>query len=63
MAGAIMDASGEMLEYHHIMKHLEYGNEIGRLAQWMKGRVDGTDTMHFIHKNKVPQDSFKDVTW
>jgi len=43
MAGAIMDANGEMLEYRHLIKRPEYrdiwsksyGNEIGRLAQGM----------------------------
>ena len=44
-AGAIMDKNGEMLEYRHLIKRPEYqevweksyGNEIGRLAQGMKG--------------------------
>ena len=63
-----MDRNGDMLEYHHLMKQPEiwghgYGNEIGRLAQRMKDRVDGTDTMHFIHKHEVPRDRFKDVTY
>ena len=58
-----------MLEYCHLMKLPEYseiwnnsyGDEIGRLVQGMKGRVKGSDTMHFIHKDEVPRDHFKDV--
>ena len=66
-----MDRNCDRLEYRHLMKHTEYkeiwghgyGNEVGRLAQGMKGRVDETNTMHFIHKHEVPQDRFKDVTY
>ena len=66
-----MDRNGDMLEYRHLIKGPEYkeiwghgyGNEIGRLAQGMKGRVDDTDTMHFIHKHEVPRDRLKDVTY
>ena len=54
-AGAIMDKNGEMLEYRHFIRRPEYrevwgklyGNEIGRLAQGMKGRAEGTNTMFF----------------
>ena len=49
-------------EYKEIWGH-GYGNEIGRLAQGMPGRVDGTDTIHFIHKHEVPRDRFRDVTY
>ena len=66
-----MDRNDGMLEYHHHMKRLEYKeiwghgyeNEIGQLAQGTKGRVDGTDTMRFIHKHDVPRNRFKDVTY
>ena len=59
-----MDRNGDMLEYRHLMKRDEYkeiwghgyGNKIGRLAQGMPGRVDRSDTMHFIHKHEVPRD-------
>ena len=40
-----------------------FSNELGRLAQGVGGRVEGTNTMFFIPKNKVPQDRFKDVTY
>ena len=39
------------------------GNEIGRLAQGLKGRVEGTNTICFINKNEFPQDQWKDVTY
>ena len=40
-----------------------HNNEIGWLAQGMKGRVDGTNTVHCIHKNEVPHDRVKDVMY
>ena len=60
-----------MLEYRHLMKRDEYcviwgketGNEIGRLAQGLKGRVEGTNRIYFVNKNQVPQDRWKDVTY
>lgn len=71
-ANSVLDGeTGELLEYRHLIRrpqHKEiwghsFGNEIGRLAQGMKDRVKGTDTMNFIHKYEVPQDRFKDVTY
>ena len=50
----VLDAeTGDLLEYRHLMKRPKYRviwgasfrNEIGQLAQGMKGRVDGTDTV------------------
>jgi hypothetical protein len=39
-------------------------NEFGRLAQGLKdGRVKGTDTIKFIHKDKVPDKRMKDITY
>ena len=70
-AGAVLDGdTGELLEYRHLITRPKYkqawgtsfGNEIGRLAQGMPGRVEGTDTMFFVEKNKVPQDRWKDMT-
>ena len=40
-----------------------FGNEIGRLAQGMPDRVEGTNTMFFVHKSEVPQDRFQDCTY
>ena len=66
-----MDSSGEILEYWQLMKRYEYhviwgksmGNEIVRLAEGLKGRFEGTNTIYFINKNNVPQDRWKDVTY
>jgi hypothetical protein len=38
-------------------------NEFGRLAQGVGGRMDGTNTIFFVHKNEIPQDRLKDVTY
>ena len=71
-AAAVLDhETGEMLEYRHLIGRPKYkkewgvsfGNEIGRLAQGMPGRVEGTDTIHFIHKTQLPADRWKDVTY
>ena len=40
-----------------------FGNEVGRLAQGMKGRVEGTNTLFFIHKHQIPRDRHKDTTY
>ena len=45
--------TGKMLEYRHLMQNPDtkeewgysFGDEIGRLAQRMPGRVEGTDTV------------------
>ena len=29
----------------------------------MGGRIDGTNTIFFVHKNEIPQDRLKDVTY
>ena len=71
IAGAVMDANGELLQYRHLIKRKEYrevwsrsyGNELGRLAQGLPGRVEGTNTLYFILKSEVPSDRFKDVTY
>ena len=71
-AGAVLDgATGNLLEYRHLIKDPRYkeiwgvsfGDEIGRLAQGLKGRVEGTNTIFFIHKHQVPYDRRKDVTY
>ena len=38
-------------------------NEFGRLAHGVGGRYKGTNTIFFIHKNQVPNDRIKDVTY
>jgi len=60
-AGAVLDGeTGELLEYRHLITRPKYkqawgtsfGNEIGRLAQGMPGRVKGTDTMFFYREKQ-----------
>ena len=72
IAGAVLDdETGEMMEYRHLRISPRYrdmwgklfGNEIGRLAQGMPGRVDGTNTLFFIDEEKIPRDRRKDVTY
>ncbi|KAL7523277.1 hypothetical protein ACHAXR_000105 [Thalassiosira sp. AJA248-18] len=71
LAGAVMDANGELLQYRHLINRPEYrevwgkayGKELGRLAQGIPGVVDGTDTLDFIRKDEIPFDRRKDVTY
>ena len=72
MANAVLDsATGELLEYRHLIKNPAYrevwggafGKEVGRLAQGLPGIVEGTDTIDFIHKDEIPPDRWKDVTY
>jgi hypothetical protein len=60
-----------MLEYRQLLRHPKFkeawnraaANEFGRLAQGIGGRIEGTNTIEFIHKHEVPQNRFKDVTY
>ena len=72
MASAVLDVdTGEMLEYRHLMKNPKYrqpwghsfGNEVGRLAQGMPGRVKGTDTMRFVEMCEIPSERRKNITY
>ena len=72
LAYAVLDGdTGELLEYRHLIKNPKYrkewgysfGNEIGRLAQGMPGRTEGTDTIQFIFKHEIPPDRWRDVTY
>ena len=69
---AVMDEeTGDLLEYRQLRANPKYkatwgksfGNEIGRLAQGMPGRVEGTNTIFFIHKKQVPSNRWQDVTY
>jgi hypothetical protein len=71
-AAPVLDVdTGKLLEYRALLKHPKFraawstsaANEFGRLAQGVGGRVQGTNTIQFIHKNDVPTDRFKDVTY
>ena len=75
MAAAVLDGdTGELLDYRHLIKTPKYkkiwrnsfGNEVGRLAQGMPGRISkekGTNTMFFVKQNEIPQDRQRDVTY
>jgi hypothetical protein len=39
------------------------GNKFGRLAQGMPGQVEGTNTIFFIKKSKIPADRKGDVKY
>ena len=63
MRNAVLDKdTGEMMEYRHLIGNPKYrdiwihgyGNELGRLAQGLKGRVEGTKTVFFIVKEDLP---------
>ena len=70
-ASPVLDhKTGKLLKYRqflHDPKHKELctkagANAFGRLAQGVGGRITGTNTIFFIHKNEIPQDRLKDVT-
>ena len=71
MANSVLGENGELLEYRHLIENPKtretwthsYGNELGRLAQGMPGRVNGTDTIFFIPRHSVPKERAKDVTY
>ena len=59
------------MEYRHLMKSPKYreiygrayGNELGRLAQGMEGRIAGTNTIFCIDKKDIPAARWRDVTY
>ena len=63
--------TGQLLEYRALLKHPRFkdvwnrsaADEFGRLAQGIGDRIKGTDTIRFIHKHRIPQDRWKDVTY
>jgi hypothetical protein len=66
------DDTGEYLNYrqltrsskHSIIWNKSSANEFGRLAQGLPdGRVTATNTIFFIHRDLVPKDRLKDVTY
>jgi hypothetical protein len=71
-AGEVFDdESGKLLKYRQLITHPKYrevwmhssANEFGRLAQGVGGRVQGTNTIYFVHKHQVPSDRWKDITY
>jgi hypothetical protein len=71
MASSVIGDKGELLEYRHLIGNPKtkaawahsYGDEIGRLAQGMPGRNEGTNTIFFIRQDQVPRDRMKDTTY
>ena len=71
------ETTGKMLEYRHLINHpdpairkkwqLPGANEFGRTMQGVgktrseEDRVEGTDTMHLIHKRDIPKN--KKITY
>ena len=72
MINAVLnEETGELMEYRHIMKNpkyrqlyeTSYSKELGRLAQGMPGKAEGTNTIYFIDKADIPAERWKDVTY
>ncbi len=66
------DDTGKYLKYrqlirnpkHNIVWNRSSANKFGQLAQGLPdGRVIGTNTIFFIHRNLVSKDRLKDVTY
>ena len=63
--------TSKLIPYQHLIRNPKYqkvwqcayGNEIGRVAQGIPGRVQGTNTLFFINKEDLPPDRCKDVTY
>ncbi len=63
--------TAEYLNYRQLLKDPKHAkvwahsaaNEFGRLAQGVGTRIKGTNTIHFIRKNQVPQERARDVTY
>ncbi len=71
-ASPVLDQdTGKMLEYRQLLRDPKHkaiwskagANEFGWLAQGVGGRIDGTNTIFFVHKHEIPQDRLKDVTY
>ena len=65
------EESGKLMKYRQLITHPKYkevwfhssANEFGRLAQGVGGRIQGTNTIFFIHKHQIPTDRWKDITY
>ena len=69
MANAVLNkATGQPLEYRQLIKHPQCrnswlhssANEFGCPAQGTGNRIQGTNTIFFIHKQEIPADRFRD---
>ena len=59
---AVMQESGELLEYRQLIKGPDasiwkrsLANDIGRLAQGVGGCIEGTNTFEFVHWKDIPK--------
>jgi hypothetical protein len=65
------EESGKLMKYRQLITHPKYkevwfhssSNEFGRLAQGVGGRIQGTNTIFFIHKHQVPANRWKDIMY
>ena len=56
------EETGKLIKYHHIMKNPKYcqlyatshSKELGRLAQLIPVKAEGTNTIYFIDKADIP---------
>jgi hypothetical protein len=69
---AVMDKeTGRLLNYRQLLRSPKHkkawsmlaANEFGCLAQGVRGRIKGANTIKFIHQHEVPADRMKDVTY
>ena len=71
MGNSVIGDDGKIMEYKHLIANPKtravwqraFGNELGRLAQGMPGRVEGTNTIFFIRKSDIPASRRGDVTY
>jgi hypothetical protein len=71
MANLVIGDNRELLEYCHLIANPKtkavwahsYRNKLGWLAQGMPGQNTGTNTIVFIHRNQVPCNKTKDITY
>ncbi len=65
MANSVMGVNGELLEYRHLIANQtaratwqrSYGNKIECFGQGMPGHNTGTNTIVFIKKHQVSQNT------
>ena len=65
--------TGKQLDYRQLINHPDYelrrtwqrssANEFGRLAQGVGGRIDGTETIKFLHYQEMPTNRRPTYAW
>lgn len=64
------DESGQLMMYRQLISHPKYhkvwsksaANKFG-FSQRVGGSIQGTNTTYFVHKQQVPADQWKDITY